>query len=57
MVVTRVIILISIFVLCTSLYLLFYSKMKIETKIIQAAGEDCLDWGGGRGFGEKWSDS
>ena len=30
---------------------------KVETKIIQAAGEDGLDWGGGRGFGEKRSDS
>lgn len=57
MVVTRLIILISIFVWCTCLCFLFYSKTKVETKIIQAAGEDGLDWGGGRGFGEKRSDS
>lgn len=43
--------------ICFVHFSVFFSKTKVETKIIQAAGEDGLDWGGGRGFGEKRSDS
>ena len=33
--------------ICFVHFSVFFSKTKVETKIIQAAGEDGLDWGGG----------